>query len=84
MSEQQKSRNQPWWVFSTNPVPAALFTLIFGFQLVLLVIRLVNGDGEWWDAIYLVALIGIVVSGVASMVYFARKAGSSDAPRTLP
>ena len=84
MSEQQRSRTQPWWVFSTSPVLPAIFTIVFGFQLVLLVMRLVAGDYQWWDFIYLAALVGIVASGVASMVYFARKGTTSDTTRDLP
>lgn len=50
---------------------AVVLTLIFGFMLVRSVVALAEG-GSGWDVAFLCVLAPVVLSGVASVVYFAR------------
>jgi len=52
-------------------VTAVVLTLIFGFMLVRVVIALAEG-GSGWDVAFLCLLAPVALSGIASIVYFAR------------
>ena len=50
---------------------SVVLTLIFGFMLARVVMTLTEG-GSGWDVAFLCVLAPVALSGIASIVYFAR------------
>lgn len=76
MSDQQKrAARRPWWVLGPGLVSSIVLSVVF---LLLASFRLSEylSDPQAIDLVFAIMGLGLVIAGVVSIVYYARKGGA--------